>query len=229
MLAFYGVAPNRQDGLIALAQEATERGWWEEFSDVQSDEHISLVGLEDEATSELAWHLEVIPGLLQSERYARRLISNGYSLAPVPPSRIDRSVTLRMRRQQVLTRNPPLKLSAVIDEAVLRRRVGSPQLMREQLQHLIQMSELSNVSLRVLRLAIESPVMINSFDVLRFGAQGARMPDVVYTEHFRATLQFEGETDTYQYLVLFQRLQEAALNESESVRFISEIAGETWK
>jgi transcriptional regulator with XRE-family HTH domain len=228
MLTFYGVEPGRQDDLIALAREATERGWWEEYSDVQSDDHISLVGLEDEATSELAWHLEVIPGLLQSERYARRLILNGYSLAPVPPSQIDRSVALRLRRQKVLTRNPPLELSAVIDEAVLRRRVGSPQVMREQLQHLIEVADLPNVSLRVLKLAEESPAMMNSFDVLRFGDQGVRMPDVVYTEHFRATLQFEGETDTYQYQVLFQRLQEAALDESRSIRFIDQIADESW-
>jgi transcriptional regulator with XRE-family HTH domain len=228
MLAFYGVETNRQDDLLALAVEASERGWWEQYSDVLSEDHISLVGLEDEATAERAWHLEVIPGLLQTEGYARRLISKGYSLAPVPPTQIDRSVRLRMRRQEVLTRNSPLDLSAVIDEAVLRRRVGSPEVMRNQLSHLIEVAQLPNVSLRVLRLDEESPAMINSFDVLCFGDQGVGMPDVAYTEHFRATLHFEDEADTYQYLILFQILQEAALSEPESLRFIEQIASEVW-
>ena len=225
---FYAVEPNRQNALLALAVEASERGWWEEYSDVLSEDHISLVGLEDEATAERAWHLEVIPGLLQTEGYARRLISRGYSLAPVPPTQIDRSVRLRIRRQEVLTRNPPLELSVVIDEAVLRRLVGSPEVMRNQLDHLIDMAHLPNVSLRVLRLGEESPAMINSFDVLRFDDQGVKMPDVAYTEHFRATLHFEDETDTHQYLILFQMLQEAALSEEESVRFVEQIISEVW-
>jgi transcriptional regulator with XRE-family HTH domain len=228
MLAFYGVEADRQNDLVALAVEAAERGWWEEFSDVQSEDHISLVGLEDEATAEWAWHLEVIPGLLQTEGYARRLISKGYSLAPVPPSQLDRGVKLRMRRQEVLTRNPPLNLSAVIDEAVLRRRVGSAEVMRDQLNHLIEVAQLPNVSLRVLRLDEESPAMINSFDVLRFDDQGARVPDVAYTEHFRGTLHFEDEADVHQYLILFQMLQESALSEPQSLRFIEQIISEAW-
>jgi transcriptional regulator with XRE-family HTH domain len=231
MLAVYGVDTERQNDLLALAHEATERGWWEGYSDVLSEDHVSLVGLEDEATSEWAWHLEVVPGLLQTESYARRMISQGYSLAPVPPSQIERTIELRMRRQKVLTRSPPLdplELSAVIDEAVLRRRVGSPQVMRDQLHHLIEVTQLPNVSLRVLRLEEESPAMINSFDVLRFGELGVRMPDIAYTEHFRGTLHFENESDTYQYLLLFQRLQDAALSEPESLRFIKKVITEVW-
>lgn len=228
MLAFYGVEAHRQNDLLALAEEATEKGWWADYSDVLPEDHISLVGLEDEATAELCWHLEVIPGLLQTEEYARRLISKGYSLAPVPPSRIDRIVGLRMRRQAVLTRNPPLELSAVIDEAVLRRRVGSPQVMRNQLRHLIRVAQLPNVSLRILRLDEESPAMINSFDVLRFGDQHVKMPDVAYTEHFRATLHFEDEADTHQYLILFQALRQAAVGEVQSIRFIEQIIAEVW-
>jgi transcriptional regulator with XRE-family HTH domain len=228
MLAFYGVEARRQDDLLALAVDAAKRAWWEEYSDVLSDDHIALVGLEDEATAESAWHLEVIPGLLQTEGYARRLISRGYSLSPVPPRQIDRIIRLRMRRQEVLIRRPPLQLSAVVDEAVLHRRVGGPEVMREQLRHLIEVAQLPNVSLRVLRLDEESPAMINSFDVLRFGDQGVGMPDVVYTEHFRGTLNFEDEADTHQYFILFRMLQEAALSESRSIRFIEQIIGEVW-
>ncbi len=228
MLAFYEVGSQRQNELLALAEEASEKGWWEEFSDVLSEEHISLIGLEDEATAEWAWHLEVIPELLQTEEYARRNNSRGYSLGPVPPSQIERSVKVRMKRQELLTRDPPLELAAVLDEAVLRRRVGDPHIMRDQLNHLIAVAQLPNVSVQVLRLCDEAPMMMNSFDLLRFGDQGATMPDVVYTEHFRATLYFEGETDTYQYRVVFQRLQEGALGEMESLDFIERTARQFW-
>jgi transcriptional regulator with XRE-family HTH domain len=227
MLTFYGVDAQRQTEALALAEEASEKGWWEDFADVLPEEQISLTGLEDEATAEWGWHLEVIPGLLQTEEYARHVNTKGYSLAPVPPSQIERSVRVRMKRQELLTRDPPLTLSAVVDEGVLRRRVGGSQTMRRQLGHLLEVAQLPNVSLRVLRLEDDPPMVMNSFDLLRFGDEGTRMPDVVYTEHFRATLYFEGETDTYQYRIVFQRLQDAALPELESMDFIAEIMHQT--
>jgi hypothetical protein len=210
--------------LLALAEEATERGWWAEFSDVLSEEHISLIGLEDEAAAEWAWHLDVIPGLLQTEDYARKVNSKGYSLGPVPPRLIERSVEVRMRRQELLTRDPLLELSAVLDEAVLRRRMGDSSMMRSQLDHLIEVAQLPNVSLRVLRLTEEAPIMMNSFVLLHYHSQDATMPNVVYTEHFRGTLHFEGETDTYQYRIVFQRLRKGAISESASLSFIDRIA-----
>jgi transcriptional regulator with XRE-family HTH domain len=228
MLTFYKVDLLRQNELLALAEEAAEKGWWEEFSDVLPEEHISLIGLEDEATAEWSWHLEVIPGLLQSEEYARQVNSKGYSLAPVPPSQIERSVRVRMKRQELLTRDSPLELAVVLDEAVLRRQLGGKHVMQEQLNHLIAVAQLPNVSLRILRLGDESPIVMNSFDLLRFGDQGATMPDVVYTEHFRATLHFEGEADTYQYRIVFNRLQQGALGELESLDFIEQIRRQIW-
>jgi transcriptional regulator with XRE-family HTH domain len=225
MLAIYKIDAQRQKELLALAKEATEKGWWEWFSGLLSDEHISLIGLEDEAIAERAWHLDVIPGLLQSEEYAREVNSKGYSLAPVPPRQIERSVNLRMRRQKLLTKDPPLKLEAVLDEAVLRRRVGDDRLMQHQLQRLRDLAQLPNVSVRVLKLSFELPIYISSFTLLHFGAT---MPDVVYTEHFRANLYFEDESDTLDYEVVFKRLQEGAISESDSLDFIGQIAREVW-
>jgi hypothetical protein len=228
MLAFYGVDEHRQNELLALAFEASEKGWWEVFSDVLPDDHISLIGLEDEAAAEWSWHLEVIPGLLQTEEYARRVNSKGYSLAPVPESQIERSVAVRMKRQKLLTRDPPLELRAVIDEAVLRRGFGGPGVMRDQLRHLIEIAQLPNVSLRVLPFGHDSTIIMNSFDLLHFGIQSGKMPDVVYTEHFRATLYFEGEMDTHQYRIVFDRLREAALGEMGSVQLIEKIISQMW-
>jgi transcriptional regulator with XRE-family HTH domain len=228
MLAFYGVTGQRQDELLALAFEASEKGWWQLFSDVMPDEHISLIGLEDEATAEWSWHLEVIPGLLQTEEYARHVNSKGYSLAPVPQSQIERSVAVRMKRKELLTRDPPLELRAVVDEAVLRRGFGGSSVMREQLRHLIEMARLPNVSLRVLPFADDGTIIMNSFDLLRFGTQAGTMPDVAYTEHFRATLYFEGETDTFQYRIVFERLWDGALGQAESARIIERIISRVW-
>jgi transcriptional regulator with XRE-family HTH domain len=228
MLAFYGVDDHRQNELLALAFEASEKGWWDGFSDVLPDEHISLIGLEDEAAAEWSWHLEVIPGLLQTEEYARKVNSKGYSLAPVPESQIERSVAVRMKRKELLTRDPPLELRAVIDEAVLRRGFGGPGVMREQLRHLIEIAQLPNVSLRVLPFGDDSTIIMNSFDLLHFGMQSGKMPDVVYTEHFRATLYFEGEMDTHQYRIVFDRLRGAALGEMESVQLIEKIISQMW-
>ncbi len=228
MLAFYGIDGRRQDELLALAFEASEKGWWEAFSDVLADEHISLIGLEDEATDEWSWHLEVIPGLLQTNEYARQVNFKGYSLTPVPGSQIERSVAVRMKRQELLTRNPPLKVRAVLDEGVLRRGFGGPEVMRGQLRHLIEMARRPNISLRVLPFGDDTTITMNSFDLLRFGAQSGEMPDVAYTEHFRATLYFEGETDTLQYELVFERLWAGALDEAESVRLIERIASHVW-
>jgi transcriptional regulator with XRE-family HTH domain len=228
MLALYGVDDLRQNELLALAFEASEKGWWESFSDVMPDEHISLIGLEDEATAEWSWHLEVIPGLLQTEEYARQVNSKGYSLAPVPESQIERSVAVRMKRQELLLRDPPLELRVVIDEAVLRRGFGGSGVMRDQLRHLVEIARLPNVSLRVLPFGDDSTIIMNSFDLLRFGTQSGKMPDVVYTEHFRATLYFEGETDTHQYRIVFERLREAALGEIGSVQLIERIITQVW-
>lgn len=223
MLVIYKIDTKRRNELLALAEEATEKGWWEEFSDVLSEEQLSITGLEDEATAELSWHMDVIPGLLQTEEYARRVNTKGYSLAPVPPSQVERSVRARMIRRELLTRDPPLQLSAVLDEAVLRRRLGDTHVMREQLNHLARVAQLSNVSLRILKFADEPSIVMNSFDLLRFGtAQEGTMPDVVWTEHLRATLYFEGEADTYQYRIVFQQLQESAISEAKSLDLIKQ-------
>jgi transcriptional regulator with XRE-family HTH domain len=229
MLEVYGVEPARQEELLALARQATTKGWWEEYADVMNDEYVSIIGLEDEATSESSWYIEVIPGLLQTEAYARSVNSRGYSLGPVPPRQIERSIQARMRRQHLLHRDPPLELTVVLDESVLRRKLAPAPVMREQLQHLTELADLPNVTLRVLTLGADFPIAMGSFDLLRFGDDGtATLPDVVYTEHLRSTLYFEGEADTYQYRLVFELLLESSLEVSPSQDLIANIATKVW-
>ncbi len=134
-----------------------------------------------------------------------------------------------MRRQQILVRDPPLELSVVLDEGVLYRRFGGSEVMRGQLEHLLAIAQRPNVSVRVVRLADETPIAMNSFDLLRFGpADAATMPDVVWTEHVTTALYFEGEADTFQYRIVFERLEQGALSASDSMRYISELAARVW-
>jgi transcriptional regulator with XRE-family HTH domain len=229
MLEIYGVDTSRQDELLALAEEAKEKGWWESYSDVLSDEQISLIGLEDEAAAEWSWHVEVIPGLLQTQAYARQVNAKGYSLGPVPPSQIERSVRLRMRRQELLTRQPPLELVAVLDESVLLRKFGDAAVMRGQLAHLVEVARLPNVTIRVMRLGQDWPMVLGSFEIFRYGSQEATtLPDVVYVEHLRSTIAFDGEIETYDYRIVFERLLESSLIEAQSIDLISDTAMRVW-
>lgn len=231
LLDAYRIDSRRQDELLTLAREATDKGWWEEYADVISEEYLALIGLEAEATSELSWRLDVVPGLLQTEKYARSLNTQFQNtLGPTPPGKVERSVQVRLRRQQRLTADAPLELAVVLDEAVLRRRAADVAVMREQLAHLVEVAQLPSVTLRVLRLADNNPIITSSFDLLTFGTEpDTRMPDVVGVETFLAAIYFEGEADTYQYRFMFGRLAELALGPSESTDLIGRIADEVWR
>jgi hypothetical protein len=134
-----------------------------------------------------------------------------------------------MRRQELLTSEPPLELRAVIDESVLLRRLTNASTMREQLDHLIAVAQLPNVSLRVLKLEDNWPMIINSFDLLIFEtgrSHEAMLPDVVWTEHPSGALYSEDETETYRYRLVFERLSESSLAPSDSMEFIARAAAQ---
>jgi transcriptional regulator with XRE-family HTH domain len=227
LLDLYGVEEPRRGELLALARQASNKGWWDEYADGFTEEYIALIGMEAEASAEWGWHLDVVPGLLQTEPYIRATVDQMSALEPTPPSKIDRSVAVRLRRQQLLYRDPPLEYSVVLDESVLRRQVGDALVMRGQLAHLVEAAALPNVALRVIPLAGANPIVMNSFDMLRIGT-AATMPDVVWTELLTATLHFEGEADTFRYHLLFQTLNAGAMPPAESLDLIDQIMREIW-
>lgn len=229
LLDRYGVDPARQRELLALAKEATEKGWWEAYSDVLPEEYAALIGLEAEARAFSTWSVEVIPGLLQTEGYARQVNGGYQTVAPVPPGEMERRVQARLKRQQLLTREPPLELSVVLDESALLRRLADGPVMRRQLEQLVEFGQLKNVSLRVFPLASRYPIVMGSFVLLEFGQdRRTTIPDVVYTEHLRSNLYFEGESDTYQYRLAFDLLDSESLGRAESLELISETARRVW-
>ncbi len=232
LLDFYGVTEPRRTQLLALAKEANERGWWEDYSGVLAPEYLEFIGLEAEADSMAHWQVGVVPGLLQTEEYASRLNDGYHSVIPTPPSVLERLVRVRMIRQELLTRDPPLRLSAVIDESVLQRKIGDRSLMHAQLEHLARAADLPNVDLRVLPLNRETSLVADSFAILTFGSrptdEAGKLADVVSTEGVTSELYVEGETDTYLYRLVFQGLVNASLPSADSKYLIRRTAEQFW-
>ena len=230
LLDYYGVTGSRRALLLTLAEDASQKGWWEDYTDFLSPDYQQFIGLEHEATSMAIWHVEVVAGLFQTEAYARHIISSYNQVEPIAPGMVERLVKVRMQRQRVLAREPRLQLSVVLDESVLRRRVGSESVMYEQLKRLAHEAERPNVSLRILPLSAQHSVFGESFVIFSFGPDNdaAAMQDVVSAEHLRSDFSVEGERDTYLHRIAFQMLVNASLDPASSRALIVESAETYW-
>lgn len=229
LLDLYGVDGAYREQLLQLARDAVRRGWWEAFSDALPQQYASYIGLEIEAEEICQWETQVIPGLLQTEAYAQSVEQRSHSTEVIPPSRVDARVEARMARQTVLTREPPLRLAVVLDEALLLRRHGDPAVMVDQLRHLEELSALSNLDLQVLPLDGPHPIATGSFTLLQFPLVGGiKFHDVVYIEHLNGCSYLEEETETYRHRLSFERLRAEALGPAESLELISRVARDVW-
>jgi transcriptional regulator with XRE-family HTH domain len=228
LLDYYEITGPRRALLLGLAEDAAQKGWWEEFTDSLSEDYKQFIGLEHEATSMAIWHVDVVTGLLQTEEYARHIIGSYSRVEPVAPGMIGRLVRVRMRRQQVLDRDG-LQLSVVLDESVLKRRIGDEAVMYDQLQRLVKDADRPNLTLQVLPLDAQHVVFGESFVIFGFGQDAdAMLQDVVSTEHLRSGFTLEGERDTYLHRIAFQMLSEAALDPVASRKLILETAEAYW-
>ena len=228
LLDYYEITGPRRALLLALAEDAAQKGWWEEFADSLSEDYRQFIGLEYEATSMSIWHVDVVTGLLQTEAYARHIISSYSRVEPVPPGMVGRMVKVRMRRQQVLDREG-LQISVVLDESVLKRRIGDEPVMYEQLHRLLQEADRPNLTLQILPLAAQHTVFGESFVIFGFGADSdAMLQEVVSTEHLKSGFTLEGERETYLHRIAFQMLAEAALDPVASRALILETAESHW-
>ena len=228
LLDYYEITGPRRALLLGLAEDAAQKGWWEEFTDSLSEDYKQFIGLEHEATSMAIWHVDVVTGLLQTEEYARHIIGSYSRVEPVAPGMIGRLVRVRMRRQQVLDRGG-LQLSVVLDESVLKRRIGDEAVMYDQLQRLVKEADRPNLTLQVLPLDAQHSVFGESFVIFGFGQDAdAMLQDVVSTEHLRSGFTLEGERDTYLHRIAFQMLVDAALDPVASRKLILETAEGYW-
>ena len=229
LLDYYQITGSRRDLLVALAEDAAQKGWWEEFADSLSADYQQFIGLEHEASSIAVWHVEVVTGLLQTEAYARHIISSYSQVEPIAPGMVERLVKVRMQRQQVLNREPALQLSIVLDESVLTRRIGDDLVMYEQLQRLAYEADRPNVTVQILPLDAPHTIFGESFVIFRFGPdKDAMLQDVVSAEHLRNDFSVEGERETYLHRIAFQMLAGASLDPASSRALILKTAESRW-
>jgi transcriptional regulator with XRE-family HTH domain len=231
LLDLYGVRGTHRANLIALARVRRSRGWWTAYGDLITPEYSAYIELEAEADSALCWSPYVVHGLLQTEEYARGVVETQLRWSPVtPPGHLRRLVDIRLVRQRVLAGNFALTLSVVLDEAVLRRQIGTAAVMREQLEHLLATSQRPNVTIRVLPLAGAHPVGTGAFSLLVFppflgvGPQS----EVLYVEKLVGDeLLANEEPEVYEYRLAFDQLTAESLDPDASRDKIA-AAREAW-
>ncbi|MFF3561132.1 helix-turn-helix domain-containing protein [Streptomyces sp. NPDC002574] len=222
LLDAYGVRDQRlRDMLAALAGgEGVRRGWWHEYREELPSAYRDFISLETDACRARTLETTVVPGLLQTPDYARELTRS--VLPQLGPRQVATLVDVRMTRQAVLRASPPLELWAVLDEAVLRRRVGGPEVMAAQLSHLVELGSLPHVHLQVLpfsaggHIGVTGPFVIFSFPRI------ADL-DVVVLDQLTSSLYLDQQEDIRAYGAAFNRLRSHALSSEQSLSFITGI------
>ena len=223
LLEVYGVTGAEADPLVQLAREARRKGWWHTYGRVLPSWFEAYIGLESEAVRLRDFQPLVIPGLLQTEDYARAVLR----AAPQAGSsaEIDRQVALRMERQATLGQAIPPDLWVVLSESVLRVNVGGPAVMRAQLIRLAEVAERPNVTLQVLPFTTAAHVQpISPFTMLEFADDAD--PAVVYLEHLTGSLFLENEDEVRRYRVVFDHLRAEALGTGQTADLIARVAAE---
>ncbi|MFI5936070.1 helix-turn-helix domain-containing protein [Actinoplanes sp. NPDC051494] len=224
MLDIYGVDGAVSDELVQIAREARQKGWWHPFSTVLTG---AYVGLEAAARSVRSYEQQVVPGLLQTDKYAIAMIRA--ARVGDADQKIEQRVRVRMARQALLIQDDPIDLWVVLDEAVLSRPVGGDEVMREQLHRLAEMAELPNVTLQILPFAAGAHAgMDGTFAVLDF--PDAEDPDVVFVENATGGLFLEKADELHKYNLIFDAIRSSALPPEESRNMIAMLAEEPlWK
>ncbi|WP_430503155.1 helix-turn-helix domain-containing protein [Micromonospora trifolii] len=204
LLTLYGVTEDHErDALLKLARDANSPGWWHRYGDVLPSWFQSYLGLEAAAALIRSYEVQFVPGLLQTREYARAVVLLGHGAAG--PGEIDRRVALRMQRQQLLQRQNPPQLWAVVDEAALRRPIGGAEVMRGQLTALIEATKSPHIRLQVIPFAAGGHAAAGgAFTILRFGDQ--ELPDIVYIEQLTSAIYLDKRDDLDYYAVAMERL-----------------------
>ncbi|TDD60505.1 DUF5753 domain-containing protein [Actinomadura rubrisoli] len=215
--------------ILALAHAATQPGWWLDFRHDIVQGLGDYIAYEDGAQHIRIYQNFVLPGLLQTRAYAHHVIHSISAISPDSPRVTERRVEARMRRQDVLSRRPPLELSAMIDESALMRGIGGADVMKEQLERLVELMRLPNVTIGLIPLETAGePIMVESFTLMSFSAAyDAELPDVLFLESISAT-EFRDDSTTHLYRLAWESLATAALTPDESLDRVLRIARDRW-
>jgi transcriptional regulator with XRE-family HTH domain len=225
LLALYGVTDEQLlSRFLTLAKQANRPDWWTKYGDILPDWLEAYLGLEAAAATIRSFELQFVHGLFQTEDYARAVTLLGHRSAS--PDEIEQRVALRLKRQNLLTRVRAPKIWSIVDEAVLRRPVGGPVVMRAQLHHLIQVAAMPDVTLQVVPFARGGHAGAGgSFTILRFAEQD--LPDVVYIEQLTGAGYLEQRADVEHYLEVVDQLSGAALTPAATSLFVEQVVKET--
>ena len=216
----YGVTDEAErDHMTHLAVEGRQPGWWQSY---ELSQFADYVGLESDAVSVKDYQSILMPGLLQTPDYARAV--NEVVIPQPDPGKLGEQIEVRIRRQDRLRQNPPLRFWVVLDEAALHRVIGGPAVMEAQLEHLVEMSRLPNVTLQVISYSAGAhPAMDSTFNILEFAGS---VPSVVYVEGLVGWVYMKRPRDIVRYEKVFERLCNIALDPQATIELIKESAAQ---
>jgi transcriptional regulator with XRE-family HTH domain len=221
LLVFYGVTdPADREAVLILVREANRPGWWRSYEDVLPDWFQDYIGLEQAAHRIRTYETHFVPGLMQTDDYSRAVIS---SALPTPAvDEVERAVALRSTRKQLLTRDGAPQVWAVVEEAALRRPVGSEQVRRDQLEHLVKLGEQPHITIQVLPITRHVHAAAGgAFTMLRFDE--SELPDIVYVEYLLSALYLDRRDHVSRYAEVMDRLCVESLTPTETAAFIKDL------
>ncbi|RJQ74538.1 XRE family transcriptional regulator [Pseudonocardiaceae bacterium YIM PH 21723] len=222
LLDLYAVPQNERAPLVDLARQSKQKGWWRQYDDVLPDWFDDFLGLESEAVKVSSYENELVPGLLQTEDYARAVFSGD----PLPdsPDEIDSKVALRLARQRRLSGREAVKFHTVLNEAVIRRPVGGAEIMRAQLSFLAEQAKKRNVRIQVLPFSAGMHAAINGpFHILEFPDDH---PKVVYMDQLTSSIYLDKLKESGRYTVALSKAADAALSTDDTIALLEKTAAE---
>lgn len=218
LLRVYGVTPEVRTALVQLARDAREHGWWVDYSGSMPQWFAGYVAFEDEASGFQIVDIQLVTGLLQTPEYARAVIAAEFPEDSA--ERIDERLELRLARQAILRREIPPKLWLILDESVTERVIGGPAVMAAQLRHLVDTSQLPNVTIQVLPFG-QGPYagMGVGFTIMEFADPGD--PTVVYLENLSGALLLDSPEHVATHATAYDHMRAIALSPVDSVKLLS--------
>ncbi|MEV4105796.1 helix-turn-helix transcriptional regulator [Nonomuraea sp. NPDC049649] len=224
LLTLYGVTDDEaREAVLDLVASANEPGWWHRFNDILPTWFQAYVGLEEAATRIRTYEVQFVPGLLQTKEYARAVVTAGS--AGLSPEEISRRVDLRLERQRMFDRPDSPVFWAVIDEAALRRPIGGAEVMRAQIEHLIDLMRQPSITIQVMPFSFGGhSAEGGAFTILRFA--DTELPDVIYVEQLASALYLDKREDVDRYTEVMERLCAVSTTPDETVELLRAIADE---
>ncbi|UYQ65663.1 helix-turn-helix domain-containing protein [Streptomyces peucetius] len=224
LLGAYGIGDEEARGFVELAEEANKPGWWQRFHDVLPHWFSMYVSLEGAASLIRAYEPHFVPGLLQTEDYARAIMLGG-AIGHTDPEDVERHVSLRMERQSLLTRPDAPRLWVVMDETVLRRPVGAPGVMKGQVEKLLEGARLPNVTLQVAEFAAgHHPGTYGPFVLFRFAVP--ELPDMVYSEYLTGAVYLDARPEVATHLEVMDRMAAQAASAQRTREILDDLRKE---